>query len=177
MDELTTRDFVTIAQVVKAVGLRGEVKLYPLIDFYEPLLDSGYLRWGDGETFVIESWRPSRDCVVVKTAGLDDRDGAENARGRSVGFLRSQYTESDFPKPVDGLPFRYVGRQVSTVAGDVVGTVDEVRRHGAQFTLVIQDDSGEVLIPAVAPILHPDEGLDGPLVIDPPEGLLDVSGD
>ena len=35
----------------------------------------------------------------------------------------------------------------------------------------------ETLIPALPPILRPDDGLDGVLVIDPPEGLLDVAGD
>ena len=60
------------------------------------------------------------------------------------------------------------------MAGDVVGTVDEVRRIGPQFLLVIPDGAREILIPAVAAILRPDDGLTGPLVIDPPEGLLDV---
>jgi len=176
VDDKLAGDFVTIAEVVKAVGLRGEIKLYPLIDWYEPLLGSDYLRWNDGAVVEVDSWRHSRDCYVVKTAGLDDRDAADNARGRSVGFLRSQYTEPAFPKPPGGLPFRYVGRPVCTVTGDEIGTVDEVRRHGAQYTLVIQGEEGEVLIPAVAPILRSEDGLDGPLTIDPPKGLLDVAG-
>ena len=170
-------EFVPIAEGVKAVGLKGEFKIYPLMDWYEPLFDSPYLVWDDGAAIEIRGWRPSGDCLVVTVAGFADRDGAEGTIGRSVGFLRSRYTEQDFPKPPGGLPFRYLGREVRTLAGEVVGRVDEVRRHGPQFTLVIAGVGGETLIPAVEQILHPDEGTTGPLVIDPPEGLLDVSGD
>ena len=58
-----------------------------------------------------------------------------------------------------------------------VGTVNEVRFTGGGFLLVIPDPrevGKEILIPAVEPILRSDEGLEGVLVIDPPEGLLDV---
>jgi ribosomal 30S subunit maturation factor RimM len=63
---------------------------------------------------------------------------------------------------------------VKLVTGEAVGRVDEVRRYGWQITLVIRHGGQEILIPAVAPILNPDTGLEGPLLIDPPEGLLDV---
>ncbi len=177
MDADRAEGFVPVAEVVKAVGMKGEVKLYTLLDWYGPLLDSGYLEWGDGAVFAPESWRPSGECVVVKVAGLDGRDAAEAAVGRTVGFLRSRYAEPDFPRPDGGLPFRWLDREVRTVDGELVGTVDEVRRHGAQFTLVIPSTRGELLIPALPPILQPDPGIEGVLVIDPPKGLLDVAGD
>ncbi|MBU1073587.1 hypothetical protein KKG45_10100, partial [bacterium] len=163
-------EFVPIAEVVKAVGLRGEFKVYPLLDWYEPLLGSPYLVWDDGAALEIRGRRTSGNCLVVSAAGLTDRDAAEGTIGRSVGFLRSRYIETDFPKPPGGLPFRYLGREVVTLAGESVGKVDEVRRHGPQFTLVVPGVGGETLIPAVAQILLPDEGMTGPLVIDPPEG-------
>ena len=43
----------------------------------------------------------------------------------------------------------------------------------ARFLQAVEG-TGEILIPAVAPILRPADGLDGDLVIDPPEGLLDA---
>ena len=177
MDARTLEGFVPVAEVVKAVGLKGGIKLYPLLDWHDPLLDGGWLVWDDGTEFVVLKRRDSGACVVVEVEGLVGRDRAEEAVGRTVGFLRSRYTESEFPRPDGGLPFRWLDREVRTVDGEVVGTVDEVRRHGAQFTLVIPSPRGEILIPALAPILRPDPGLEGELVIDPPEGLLDVAGD
>jgi len=170
--------FVPIADVVKAVGLRGEVKLYPLLDFHAPLLASGYLRWDDGEAVALEKSRPAGSCVAVKPVGCDDRDAAEALVGRQLGFLAEDYPAADFPRPPAGLPFRYLGREVRDAAGEVLGEVQEVRRYAVQVLLVIEREGREVMIPAVAPILVEDIGPgsapDAPVVVDPPEGLLDA---
>jgi len=113
-------------------------------------------------------------CWALGVAGVTDRDGAEALVGRELGFRRADYLRDDFPRPDGGLPFRYLGRRVVTADGRTVGEVDEVRLAGAGHMLVIVDEDGEILIPAVAPILRDDPGLEGDLVIDPPEGLLDV---
>ncbi len=164
--------FVPVADVVGAVGLQGELKLYPLIDWYEPLLDADCLVWEDGRSLTIQGRRTARGGYVVLTDAAAGRDAAEVLIGRRIGFLRSRYVEPGFPRPAGGLPFRFLGRPVTTRDGVTVGIVDEVRRHGSQFTLVVPQGGEEILIPAVAPILVAGEGLDGPLVIDPPDGLL-----
>jgi len=169
MDEL-----VLIADVVKAVGLKGEVKLYPLLDFHAPLLTSEFLVWQDGTTAVLEKARPAGNCVAVKPLGCDDRNEAEALVGRQLGFQRAAYENEAFPRPEGGLPFRYLGRSVHDADGQTLGTVQEVRRYTGQILLVIEYDGREVMIPAVVPILQPDEGLSGPLVVDLPEGLLDA---
>ncbi|MCK9994929.1 MAG: 16S rRNA processing protein RimM [Candidatus Krumholzibacteria bacterium] len=169
--------FIVIGELVKAVGLKGEVKLYPLLDFHEPLLDSPYLVWEDGGPVEIQWHRQAGSCEAVKVRSVDGRNAAEALVGRNLGFMSESYQEPDFPRPAGGLPFRYLGRQVTTVAGHEVGTVDEVRFTGSNYLLVIPDARAvgrEILIPAVEPILRSDEGLDDVLVIDPPEGLLDV---
>jgi 16S rRNA processing protein RimM len=169
--------FVAIGEVVKALGLRGEVKLYPLLDFWPDLLDSRFLVWKDGTPAEIASHRPAGACEALTLAGAVDRSAAEALVGRELGFRREAYAEADFPKPPRGLPFRWLGRPVVTAAGEAVGTVTEVRFTGAGHTLVIADPVGrapEILVPAVPPILAPEDDLEGDLVIDPPEGLLDV---
>jgi len=166
--------FVPIADVVKAVGLRGEVKLYPLLDFHAPLLATDFLVWADGGAAHIEASRPAGACVTVKPTGCDDRDQAEAMVGRQLGFQRADYLDASFPRPREGLPFRYLGRPVRQRDGGELGTVQEVRRYASQVLLVIERAGREVLIPAVAPILEPDAGLEGPLMVDLPEGLLDA---
>lgn len=162
-----------MAEVVKAVGLRGEVKLYPLLDFCAPVLGSGFLIWQDGMTARLKAIRPAGQCVVAKPVDCDDRDAAEALVGSQLGFRREDYLDDAFPRPAAGLPFRYLGREVQAQDGTVIGTVAEVRRYAVQVLLVVKRPGGEVLIPAVPPILRPDAGLQGPLIVDPPEGLLD----
>lgn len=175
MDQTADRDdFVPVADVVKAVGLRGEVKLYPLLDFHAPLLASCYLRWQDGSAAELERARPAGNCVAVKPRGCDDRDQAEAMVGRQLGFRAGDYVAADFPRPTSGLPFRYLGRSVQQRDGTALGPVVEVRRYASQVLLVIEHEGREVMIPAVAPILQPDDELAGPLIVDLPEGLLDA---
>ncbi len=166
-------DFVPIAEIVKAVGLRGEIKLYHLIDFHGPLLDTDFLVWEDGEPLRVTGWRSVKGATVISVDSIADRNAAEAAVGRLLGFRRESYRDEAFPRPGGGLAFRLVGREVRLGDGSLIGRVDEVRRYGAQLTLVILRDGREVLIPAVAPILRQDDALEGPLTIDPPEGLLD----
>ena len=169
--------FVAIGEVVKAVGLKGEVKLYPLLDYWPDVVASRFAVWSDGSPVEVTGLRPSGNCDAIRIAGVEDRNGAEALVGREIGFLRESYGDPEFPRPAGGLPFRYVGRQVATVAGEPVGTVTEVRFTGSNHLLVITDPDRpgvEILVPAVAPILQPDDRLVGVLVLDPPEGLLDV---
>jgi len=166
--------FVPIADVVKAVGLKGEVKLYPLIDFHAPLLGSGYLLWKDGTAAFLDKARPAGQCVAVKPSDCNDRNAAEAMVGRQLGFQRDSYLADDFPRPAEGLPFRYLGRSVVQADGVELGTVQEVRRYASQILLVIEYEDREVMIPAIPPFLDLDHGLEGPLVVTLPEGLLDA---
>ena len=169
--------FVMIGEIVKAIGLKGELKLYPWLDYRASLLQSGFLVWRGGEAVTITRHRQAGSCEALKVSGVDDRNAAEAMVGRELGFMSHDYLAADFPRPVGGLPFRWLGREVCTVSGETVGTVDEVRLAGAGYILVIPDPAlpdHEILIPAVAPILQPEDELTGTLIIDPPEGLLDV---
>jgi len=166
--------FVAIGEVVKAVGLKGELKLYPLLDFFEPILDSAFLVWGDGRPATVQGYRQAGSCMAVKTNEASDRNGAEALVGRSLGFMSDSYLSETFPRPEGGLPFRWLGRNVVQENGTAIGEVSEVRLGGGQLILVVDGAKGQILVPAVAPILQTEDGLEGDLVIDPPEGLLDV---
>ncbi len=169
--------FVIIGEIVKAIGLKGEVKLYPLLNFHTALLLSDYLVWGDGVPVALIKQRPAGSCIALKLRDVDDRDAAEVMVGRELGFMSHSYLAADFPKPDGGLPFRWLGREVQTTTGQKIGTVTEVRVAGAGHMLVVPDPeqaAREIMIPAVAPILAPEDELSGVLVIDPPEGLFDV---
>lgn len=169
--------FVTIGEIVKAIGLKGELKLFPLLDYHPALLDSSYLVWQDGRSVVIARHRQAGSCQALKLGEVNDRSAAEAMVGRELGFMSHSYLAADFPKPAGGLPFRWLGREVRTTAGQALGTVEEVRVAGAGLMLVLADPEcpgGELMIPALAPILQPEDDLAGTLIVDPPEGLFDV---
>ena len=175
--ETAPNRFVIIGEIVKAIGLKGEIKLYPLLDFHRQLLQSRYLVWQDGTRAEIARHRQAGSCEALKLREVNDRNAAEAMVGRELGFMSHSYLAADFPKPDEGLPFRWLGREVQTTDGQSIGIVDEVRVAGAGYMLVLPDpeQAGKsLMIPAVAPILKPEDGLTGVLIIDPPEGLFDV---
>ena len=108
---------------MRAVGLRGELKLYPLLDFHEPLLGSPFLVWEDGSPAAGVP-APHHERRVL---GADDQaawaavTAADAMIGRELGFLAASYLDPAFPKPSGGLPFRWLGREVVTVGGEMVG--------------------------------------------------------
>jgi len=169
--------FVLIGEVVKGIGLKGEVKLYPMLDFRQALLGCSYLQWRDGSVADIVSFRPAGQCLALKIRGVDNRDLADQMVGRELGFMSHHYLAADFPRPDGGLPFRWLDREVVTDAGEVLGIVSEVRLAGAGYVLVLPDPvdtAREIMIPALSPILQAEDDLCGSLVVDLPEGLLDV---
>lgn len=175
--ETTENRFVIVGEVVKAIGLKGELKFYPLLDYHEELLQSGFLQWQDGKTPEITRHRQAGSCRALKVRGVDDRNQADAMVGQVLGFMSHSYLTPDFPKPDGGLPFRWLGREVQTTAGQTIGIVDEVRVAGAGLMLVLpstEEAGKEILIPALAPFLQLDDGLSGTLIVDPPEGLFDV---
>jgi len=169
--------FVVIGELVKAIGLKGEIKLYPLLNYYQDLLDSKFLVWADGTPAEVSRHRQAGSCRAIKVPDVHDRNGAESMVGRKLGFMSHSYLVADFPKPEAGLPFRWLGREVATASGEALGVVDEVRVAGAGYVLVLEDceqAGNRLMIPALAPILQPEDDLSGTLIVDPPEGLFDV---
>jgi 16S rRNA processing protein RimM len=68
-----------------------------------------------------------------------------------------------------------VGCRVETRAGDVVGTVRDVEGTRGGNRLVVAGPMGEVLIPLATAICTTIDSPGRRIVIDPPEGLLELN--
>jgi len=119
-------------------------------------------------------WHSGR--LLVSFAEVDDRTGADGLRGI---WLTIDAAEVPLPQDPDEFhDHQLTGLTVVTVAGEVVGTVTDVR-HTGQDLLAVTPAPGtsrrtEVLVPFVAAIAVEVDVAGGKLVIDPPPGLLDL---
>jgi len=176
MPERRPKGFVPLGGVAKPHGIRGEfcIRSYadsPSIFGRVPAL---YLQEGGRppRPYTVRSWREHKDFVLLTLDGVTDRDQAEALRGRTV-LVR----EADLPEPQEGEHYLYqmLGCRVVLDDGSEVGVLEEFFETSAQDTWVIVDGQGrEILLPAV-PEFVLDVDLDGGvIVIDPPEGLLDL---
>lgn len=169
MDEL-----VSVAMVVRARGLRGEVVAEVLTDFperFEGLRDvQAVLPDGTRRELKIERFWFQKGRLVLKFEGVDTVDAAEGLRNAEICVPEAEAVELEEGEFFD---WQLEGCEVETVEGERVGTVRELMRTGGAEILVVEGDGGEFLIPFAESICT-DVDVEAKLIrIDPPEGLLE----
>lgn len=150
-----------IGHVAKAHGLKGDL-VVSLLDTQSERLAPGLVVTAGERELTIERVQRHQKRWIVHVAGVESREAAEELHGAP---LRA-------PAPADHEPglwvHRLVGMHVVTGDGRVCGTVEAVQANPAHDILAL--DTG-ALVPVVFIVGEP---ADGRVVIDPPEGLLDL---
>lgn len=151
-----------VGRIDKAHGIRGEVLVALMTDRTERLAPGTRL-WVDDVEREVRRSSAHHHRWIVAFDGIADRNEAEALHG---AVLRAE------PLPADDALFVHelVGAAVALPDGLVVGTVESVQDNPAHELLVL--DSG-ALVPVV--FITDASGLPERVVIDPPEGLLDLA--
>jgi 16S rRNA processing protein RimM len=168
-------DLVLIARAVKTHGLKGDVAAELLTDFPERFEDLDEVvivsPTGEKKTGRIEDFWFQKDRVVLKLAGYDDVDAAKQLIGYEFAVPeadRVQLEEDEF------YDWELEGCTVK-VGDESIGQVRSVMRTGGAEILVVSDESGnEKLVPLAASIVVAVDPAAKTIVVDPPEGLLDL---
>jgi 16S rRNA processing protein RimM len=157
----TERPRLEIGRVGKAHGLRGEVVIDATSNRDERF-EPGSVLYLRGETRTIATARRHQQRWLVRFEGIDDRTTAEALRGAVV--MGDPLDAAD-----DGQLWVHelVGASVTDRAGTDLGTVTAVEANPAHDLLVTD---GGVLIPIVFVV----EQGDGRVVVDLPDGLLEL---
>jgi 16S rRNA processing protein RimM len=167
-------DWVAIAELVRPRGTRGELVAEPLSDHPERFaaLQRVFLSaLGERrEVAVAETWWHD-GRLVFRFAGIDSIAEAEKWRGALVEVPG----EERWPLP-EGRYYHsdLIGCRVER-GGEEIGVVTEVEEPGAHSLLVVRLADGREaavpLVPAVCPVV---DIAARRIVIDPPEGLLEL---
>jgi 16S rRNA processing protein RimM len=148
-----------VGRVTKAHGVRGEVVVALLTDRLERVAPGAVLV-ADGRSLRVAASRPHQKHHIVSFEGVDSREDAESLHGR---VLSAEPIDDDEELWVHEL----IGSAVVNTAGDRLGVIESVQANPASDLLVL--DTG-ALIPVVF-VLSQD---DGAVLVDLPEGLLDL---
>jgi len=167
---------VIVAKAVKARGLKGEIVANLLTDFPERF---GSIRQlialsptGEQRVVQLEGYWFHQDRVVLKIAGCDSVEAAKTW----VGYEFAVPEADRVTLPEDYFyHWELEGCSVETIGGNRIGKVREVMRTGGVEMLVVADESGrDYLVPMAASIVIDIDKARKSIVIDPPEGLLEL---
>jgi 16S rRNA processing protein RimM len=175
MDDNASSELVVIARAVKPRGLKGEIVAELLTDFPERFEDIDELvlvsPQGERSTKRLEDYWFQNDRVVLKLSGYDDVDAAKEL----VGFEFAVPESERVPLPADHYYDWELEGCTVKVGDDSIGQVNSVLRTGGAEILVVIDTSGnERLIPLADSIVVEIDPERKTIVVDPPEGLLDL---
>lgn len=174
--------FLVVGHLNRPHGTKGEIFVWPLTDHPESTYAPGVVLYlGSGDTgepdpdlppLRVETVRPFRKGYLVGFGGMDDRGQAERFQGY---YLLRSVEELEPPAEDELFYHELLGLTVRTVEGTRVGVVREVfELRPADLLEVTRDDGRAAMIPFVGDILVEVDLDEGVLVIDPPEGLLEL---
>jgi 16S rRNA processing protein RimM len=168
-------DDIVVGKIGPARGIKGEV-------FVQPWTDSPEDRFASGSSvrtnpavrgpLTIESANFNGPKLVVKFAGIDDRSAAETLRGTELVIAAAERPELDDPD--DFYTSDLVGLAARTTQGADLGPVADVIDIAGADYLVLTVQGAERLVPFVSAIVPTVDVAGGFVLIDPPEGLLDL---
>ena len=168
---------VTGGRIVRPHGHRGAVVVAPESDFAPDRFRAGsVLQWqrnGEAVPVRVAESREFRGRWVIALEGVGSMNEAETLRGLELRIpqdaLRSLGPGAYYVHDLEGC-------EVRTTADELVGRVTGVQfGSGAPLLAIADANGGEVLVPLAEHICRVVDPAAKRIVIDPPEGLIDLN--
>jgi 16S rRNA processing protein RimM len=166
---------LVVGRIAKAHGITGEVSVDVRTD--DP--DHRYVQGASLETdppekgpltIVATRWHSGR--LLIRFEGVADRNAAELLQGILLVADSETSRSGDDDEYWD---HDLIGLSAVLGDGTVVGTVSDVLHPPGPAVLVLdRGDAAEALVPFVPEIVPTVDLSGGRVVVDPPEGLLDL---
>ena len=168
-------DTVVVGRIGRPHGVRGEVTVEVRTD--DPdlrFVPGAVLRTDPAErgpiTIAGVHWHSG--TLLLRLEGVDSREAAEAVRNTELVVAVADLPEIEDPDSF--YDHQLVGLSARMPDGTVLGEVTAVRHEAQDLLVVRRGEGGDVLIPFVSAIV-PTVDLDGGfVVVDPPEGLLEL---
>jgi 16S rRNA processing protein RimM len=174
------QEMVTVGRVARPHGRHGDVIVDPLTDFPESRFQIGAVLYAerDGQVagMTVRVVRFHRGRPIIGLEGIETISEAE-----ALGRTELRVPASELRRLPEGQFYHHdlIGCQVVTRAGRPVGTVRGIEEGPGPHRLVVRDDrddaDDDILVPLVEEICVHVDPSSRRIVIDPPEGLLELN--
>lgn len=166
---------INIGRILRSQGRDGELKLqlYHTDTLEFPELRRVFIgKEGALREFQIQSLIPRGRACHLKLEGVDSLPQADRLAGLEV------FVPEEALKSLTGdqyYHYQLIGCSVRTADGEPVGTVADMLSVEAGEILVVDRFGREILVPFHADICRTVDVAKKEIVIDPPDGLLDLN--
>lgn len=157
-----------IGQIVGAFGVRGQVKVQPLTEFWERF-EVGASLFLKGREVTVEQAFEHKGRLVLKLSGIDD---PETARAFQFEYLLGSSSFRPVLQEDEYLTTDLVGLEVIQADGNRLGIVQDVVAAPAHDILVV----GKIMIPAVKQFVKKVDIENGKIVVELIEGMIPEEG-
>jgi 16S rRNA processing protein RimM len=126
---------------------------------------------GSRRSQALEASRRHKSQILIKLHGVDSIDAARAFIGGTLCV-----PEESLPvlQPGEYYHFQAVGLEVVDIQGNRLGTISRTWMAGGREIYVVTGGAKEYLIPAVKEIIEKIDFNAGQMIINPPQGLLDL---
>ena len=163
---------VTIGRIIKAYGLRGEIKAESLSNIsgrFKSLSDITLeLKSGECVQLEVEYTRMSGDIVILKLSGIDDREAAEKLNGAYISVTLDKVAPlNEYSYYI----FDLEGMDVFDVNNTKIGSVIKVEQYPANDVIIVAKETEEVMIPAIKEFIVGVDIKEKKITVNLPDGL------
>ena len=162
-------DRIKVGKIVSAVGIRGEVRVYPYTDYPERFEELDSVFAGE-DRLEPEKIRYHKNTVIIKFRGVNDRNAAEALRDRFLEIDKKDLRELGED---EYYIFDLIGLEAQDQNGKRIGRVSDVIQNSAQDLYEIEHiDGKKYFVPAVKEFVTDIDINRGIMKIKPIEGLF-----
>jgi 16S rRNA processing protein RimM len=173
--------YLVVGHLNKAHGTKGEIFVWPLTDHPEGTFAPGVILYLGDETgnrpdasrptVAIQSVRPFRRGYLIRLEGVSTRDEAEDLSG-----LYALRPVEELGEAEEGEIFYHqlLGMRVFTATGEEIGEIVEVYELLPADLLEVKGPTKTHFIPFLSSMVKDTDVESRVMVIDPPEGLLEL---
>lgn len=153
---------VKVGRIVNTFGIKGEIKIYPYIDYFEEL-SKVYI---NGKEYNISNSRTQKNTAIVKFKEIKDINEAEKLKNREI-----EVDKKDLPKLEEGTYYigDLIGLDVYTDDGKLLGKLDDIFNTGANDIYQV----GEILLPAIPDVIKKVDIENNKIIVHIIKGLID----
>jgi 16S rRNA processing protein RimM len=166
---------VVVGRIGRPHGVRGEVTVAVRSDDPDLRFYVGAVLATDPASrgpLTVTGKRWHRDVLLLTIEGIHSREDAETLRNTELLVDIADLPELEDPDSF--YDHQLVGLTARLTDESELGEVTAVRHEGADLLVVCRPEGGDLLIPFVAAIVPTVDLAGGFLVVDPPEGLLEL---